>query len=360
MKILHVIDVMSVGGAQFLVKGILETYSENDDYLFVLRKSSDLINVNHTNIFFSESKKKYSFLPIFEMLRIIKKFDIDILHCYLLKSQIFGWVIKAFYRKNIKLVFHEQGEIMMNNSLIFKLFMKISSKKVNHYFAASISTKNELIRKADINKDKISVLYNYIILSRFNPENKLKFEQSYRKDFDITESQIVVGYAGRLSKEKGCEILIRAIPFINHNIKVLIAGSGIEKTKLIKLAENLGVTKKIVFLDFVEDMIKFYSSTNIHIIPSHFESFGLIAIEAQAIGIPVIASNIPGLNEVVINNENGLLFENGNSKELASKISEIIENEDLKSKIIKGGFENAKKFGIEPYYKNMASVYNNL
>jgi len=98
MKVLHVIDNMSLGGAQFMVKGFVEFQQDKENhYVFSLRKSELLIEIDHPNVILSSSNNRYSLFPILELRKIIKEKEIDIVHCYLQKSQFVGWLVKRFY-----------------------------------------------------------------------------------------------------------------------------------------------------------------------------------------------------------------------------------------------------------------------
>ena len=141
---------MNLGGAQFLIKGFFEKYQNQNFFLFVLRQNDLLIDVNHKNINISKSKSVYSFYPILELKKNIKANRIQVIHCYLLKSQIFGYILKKLFFPKIKLIFHELGEVFQNDRNIYKIFMKISESKVDRYLVASKATKIELINKTNI------------------------------------------------------------------------------------------------------------------------------------------------------------------------------------------------------------------
>src|SRR3989344_3696257 len=114
MKILHLIDSLGLGGAQTVVKGIFENQRKNKDiFLYVLRKREINIDVDHPNVKIFNSNKKYSLASIQELRNLIEKEQISIIHCHLFRSQVFGWILKRFYFPNIKLIFHEHGQILI-------------------------------------------------------------------------------------------------------------------------------------------------------------------------------------------------------------------------------------------------------
>lgn len=340
---------MGLGGAQMMVKGILETYNPTDHYVLSLRKASPEIKLNFTNFTCSKSKSKFSFRPLWELKKNIKTNNIDIIHTYLLKSQIFAWLIKLLFFPKIKIITHEHGVVLLNDKWYYKLFLKLSAKHTNLFIAASLAVKKALLHKGNIPSKKITILYNYIIFKNFQPTEIKKLPNKVR-----------LGYAGRLNPEKGCIHLINAIPKVKANVEVKIAGTGPEENALIRTINELKIGEKIAFLGYVENMHNFYSQIDVLVIPSEFEAFGLIAIEAQSMGIPVIAADIPGLNEVVLNNINGITFEKKNPNDLAKKIDELIQNQNLREQLINNGFKNATQFNIESYHKKLNQAYKTL
>lgn len=360
MKVLHIIDSLGLGGAQTVIKGIFESQRKNRNiFLFVLRKREINIEINHPNIKIFNSKAKYSLKPIKELREIIEKNKINVLHCHLFRSQFIGWRLKIKYFPKIKLIFHEHGEIFQNH-LIYDYFMRKSKEEADLVIAVSKATKNELIERAKINSDKIKVLYNFVDLERFNPK-KVKINVKKEKEkLGIKKDDFIIGFVGRLSKVKNCKYLIRALPILDFPYKVLIAGDGTERYKLERLAKKLGVYNKIIFLGYRSDVVFIYTLIDILVIPSLSESFGISLIEAQAMEVPVIASNVPALNEIIKDKQNGLLFEVKNSQDLAQKIELISKNEELGKELIKKGLETVKKYDLNNYNKKLNRLYGEL
>lgn len=357
MKILHIIDSLGLGGAQTVVKGIFESQKENKNlYLFCLRKREINININHPNVAIFDSKAKYSFGPIRNLKRIIEKEKIDILHCHLFRSQVFGWILKKYYFPNIKLIFHEHGRIFQDN-FIYNLFMRISEKYVDKIIAVSKITKDKLIKKAGILENKIDVLPNFVDLKKFNRDNITWDNKEEKRKLGIKEDEFVIGFVGRLARVKGCEYLIKSLPYLDFSYKVLIAGDGPEKEKIEKLAKDLGVGGKVMFLGYRENAIFVYSLLDVLIVPSLSEASPMVLYETQAMEIPAIVSNVSGLNEVVKDNKNGLLFESKDYIDLAEKMKNLYPNNDLRKQLIENSLENVKKYSLEEYLINLNKTY---
>ncbi len=360
IKILHIIDSLGLGGAQTIVKGIFEYQLNNQNiFLFALRNRNILIEVKHTNVQIFNSSKKYSFRPLFALKDLIKREEITILHCHLFKSQIFGFLLKKIWFKNVKLIFHEHGEIFQGY-ITYNLFMRDVKSTINKIIAVSNATKEKLIAKAGIEENKITVLSNFVDLNKFNRKNITWNMEGEREKIGIKKGEYVIGFVGRLAKVKGCEYLLKALPYLNFSYKVLIAGDGPERKKLEKLAVELKITERIIFLGYRSDTVFIYSLLDVLIMPSLSESFGLSVIEAQSMGTPVISSNIPALNEIIINNENGLMFEVKKSQDLSLKIELMYKDEKARNRFTKNGLESVKKYDLGNYIAMLNNIYSKL
>jgi L-malate glycosyltransferase len=147
-------------------------------------------------------------------------------------------------------------------------------------------------------------------------------------------NKVLIGVISRLSYEKGIDIFLQSLHLLTNKYKdfhTTIIGSGPDYPELLIQAENLGINKYITWAGEMShsNVIKNLIQFDIVVIPSRSEGFGLTAIEALSCGKLVIASNTGGLKEIIIDKINGLLFENGDSHDLAAKLVEVIFNKDI-------------------------------
>ncbi|MEN8120036.1 MAG: glycosyltransferase family 4 protein [Bacteroidota bacterium] len=366
MKVLHIIDTLGPGGAQILLKDLFENQKLNPNiYLFCLRKTKLINNIEHHNIFVFNSHSKYSFKPLFTIKKEIEKYEIDILHCHLFRSQVFGYLIKLFFHSKLKLIFHEHGQILGSETgskiedLIFKNFLRFVKRRVDSFIAVSQKVHISLKNKTKITENKIKTLYNFINLKQIN----LKIQSiEQRQDLLMKNTPFVLGFAGRIIMGKGWKDLLNSINFIeNKNLKILIAGTGEESKSLIAEIDKRKISEKVKYLGYVHDMhTDFYPNIDCLIIPSHKEALGIVALEAFAHNKPVIASNIDGLNEIVIHNKNGLLFKVKDVKDLSQKIQMLLNDKGLREKLMLQATEDVKMFDIIQYLNELEKLYKKL
>ena len=184
--------------------------------------------------------------------------------------------------------------------------------------------------------------------------------QIEKKKIKISTGEFVIGFAGRLVDVKGCEYLLRALPFIEFDYKCIIAGDGYLRNHLEKLTEDLRIQDKVIFLGYQEDMVNFYSLLDVYVMPSLSEASPMAFYEAQAYGIPIIGSNVPAIDEFIIPYENGLLFEVKNYKDLSDKLNTIYKNSILRAKINKFSIKNIQKYSLDNYLKGLKEIYLDL
>ena len=171
-------------------------------------------------------------------------------------------------------------------------------------------------------KKKLMVIFRGINVDYFDPSTKIESEEKkLLKKWDIEKDKKIILLPGRLTSWKGQEIFIEAINLVNMELGyeafyVVILGSDqgrdLYKKKLIRLSEQYRMTKQIRFIDHCKDMALAYKVSDIVVSASiEPEAFGRVAVEAQSMEKPIIASNIGGSNETIIDEKTGFLFESG-------------------------------------------------
>lgn len=356
-RVLHIIDHIGMGGAQMIVKNIMELkQNDGDIYCHVLRQvEKKSFSIKHKNFSMGGKYSSFTLKPIREIKNLITKNDISILHCHLRKSQVIGWLLKILYFRNIKLIFHEHGPVL-RKAVPYYIFLRLVKQWVNLFVAVSENVKQKLLKSAKIPEEKVVILVNCIDLEKWDPI-KLAGKEVIRNQCGIHLDEFVIGYVGSLTKVKGCKYLIEALPHLHCPFRVVIAGDGPLMSRLKKLCQDLKVNERVTFLGYVGEIQNLYPAFDVVVIPSENESFGISAIEAQSLGIPVIASNINGLKEVVQDGETGLHFPVGDSIKLAQCIMKIHDEPSFCVYLKKNMMISVKKYHIDIFLKKLDEMY---
>ena len=220
-------------------------------------------------------------------------------------------------------------------------------------------TAAKLAKRIGLNKEIIPVS-NGIDLARFNPQNVGEY---LREKYALGHDPILL-YVGRLDKEKNIDKIIRALKLIPANIafKFAVAGKGAEKNKLKRLAEKLGLEKKMIFLGFVadKDLPNLYPLAACFIIAGIAELQSIVTMEAMASGLPILAANAVALPELVHPEENGFLFENGDLKQIADGIVKIFSDPALQERMSQKSLEMIQEHDETKIVSRFESFYAEL
>lgn len=182
--------------------------------------------------------------------------------------------------------------------------------------------------------------------------------KSYKTNTDTDNQSLNILYVGSLTRHKGIQILIKAVKLIKKDsIKLTIIGSGIYKNKLENLA---GTDKRITFYGKVrnEYIESCYNKSDVLVVPSVWnEVFGIVVLEAFRAGVPVIASRIGGITEIVKNKYNGFLFESGNISQLKQILENILENPKILVELGNNAKNCVKQYEISEHIKRLLLNY---
>ncbi|MFH1904062.1 MAG: glycosyltransferase family 4 protein [bacterium] len=209
--------------------------------------------------------------------------------------------------------------------------------------------------------EKLAVINNSIDLDSFKPGKDI------RKELNIPKYELVIGIVGQISKLKGHDVFLRAASIIlkkNKNVKFLVAGE-VRREKDQGLCEalinKLDLNGKVIFTGFRNDIANVMSAIDVLAFPTLKESFGRSAIEAMALGKPVVASNVGGVPEIVSHDKTGILVSPGDAEELANGLLELINDKEKREYMGKEGFKVVReKFLIRGMMNRIENVYKEL
>ena len=196
--------------------------------------------------------------------------------------------------------------------------------------------KNELQRLFGLPFEKINVVPNGVNITNYSG---IERDYNFRRKYAMDNEKIIL-FMGRLVYEKGVQYLIGAMPKIlehYHDAKLVIAGQGGMINELKQEVYNLGLGNKVCFAGYLngKDVGKMYKAADISVFPSTYEPFGIVALEAMLAEVPVVVSDIGGLNEIVNHRETGMKTYCGNSNSIADSIIELLFDHQLASNMVK-------------------------
>ena len=378
IKVLQVIPKLGYGGAETGCYDIAHYLPENKCKSFIVTSGGELIK------YVDKEKVKLIRLPVHSknpllifvnsiiLAGIILFYNISIVHA---RSRAPAWsCLLATKLTNRKFVttFHGtynfSGKIKkFYNSVMVRSDLIIAGS--NFIFSHIKENYSEYLKI----KKKFLVIFRGINVDYFDSSTKLDIDEKKLLDkWGINKEKKIILVPGRLTSWKGQELLIEAMNLVKIELgyeayHVVILGSdqgrNLYKKKLIRLTEQYRLTNQIKFIDHCNDMALAYKVSDIVISPSiEPEAFGRVAVEAQSMEKLIIASNIGGSNETIINEKTGLLFESGDAKSLSEKIIHAITMDETSLELLgKEGRKNIiKKFNVEKMCFSTYSEYKRL
>lgn len=217
----------------------------------------------------------------------------------------------------------------------------------------------DLLKKIGLKKNAIPVSCG-IDLKRFYPHTK---DEALHQKLGLPETPLLLS-VGRLAPEKNTDCILQAIAQIPETVSFhfVIAGIGMQKEKLEELTKELGIEHRVTFLGFVqdEDLPHLYNLANVFIIAGTAELQSIVALEAMASGLPILAANALALPELVTDNENGYLFDIAYTQDLAKKIETLFSDIKLQNTFKKNNLEKIQKHNVEKTIDTFEQIYTDL
>jgi glycosyltransferase involved in cell wall biosynthesis len=291
--------------------------------------------------------------------KIIEEENIDIIHTHEIRSDMVGLICSAY--KHIPVIATLHGWIA--NNVKGRLYTSID-KHILRYFDAIIAVSEKMKREVSalgINKDKIYVLHNALVLENYKKDNS---QGQFRTELGITDDDMLVANIGRLSPEKGQEDFIYAANEVlkeTRNIRFVLIGIGPDRNKLIKLVNDLGLQKHVTFAGYKENMSQLYGCVDLIVQSSYTEGLPNVMLEAMAMGVPVIATNVGGTSEIIENGQNGILVLPGKPHAIAKHIMCYRRNPEDYINMAKNGIDIIHKyFDISMRTKKLEVIYETI
>ena len=378
LKVLQVIPKLGYGGAETGCYDIAHYLNENDCKSYIITSGGELIK------FINKKKVKLIRLPVQSKNPIIMLFNAIIISLIILfcninivhaRSRAPAWsclVATKITGRKFVTTFH--GTYNFNSNI--KKFYNSVMVRSNLIIAGSnfiFSHINENYSNYLNTKKKFLVIFRGINTDYFDPSTTLeKDEDNLFKSWELKVGKKIILFPGRLTSWKGQEMFLDSINKVNiqlgHDafIAVILGsdqGRELYKKKLIRLVEQYRLTNQVKFIEHCKNMPVAYKISNFVVSASiEPESFGRISVEAQSMQKPILASNIGGSKETIIDNKTGILFESGNSDEMSKKIIELLNLDEstLNQMGIEGRKNVINKFNVEKMCFSTYSEYKKL
>ena len=371
-NILHLLHKFTFGGTQRVIVNLVNHANEKSrNYIcsFCDADSDFLKELTCRNpVVYSLNKAEGNNFSIpFKISSFCRQHHIDIIHSLGWGTYVEGLLAAKFLGKRRKFIFSFRGKTMEDTLRIPKrriLAQRLLSNFCDAILAPSEESRKEYSRDIRIKPDKIQVIYNGIDVNRFQL-NRSDLTKGMRESFSFGSDDIVIGSVARFDPVKNMGALVKAFSKIEKTtvgpVKLLLVGDGPELHGIQKMAFDLALRDRVVFAGMRRDIPDCLGMMDIYVQPSRFEGIPNSVLEAMASGLPVVATNVGGLREIVEDGKTGFLVDLDNEAALIRAIEFLIRHVDRRRQMGMDGKERVlSRFSISKTVSDYEDLYERL
>ncbi len=341
---------------------------------FITYQQPVRLNVFSANIYYHEVRVPT--YPLFDyppyeialastMVDVINNHKLDLLHVhYAIPHASAAYMAKQIVQKKggripFITTLHGTDITLVGRDKTYEPVVTFSINESDAITAVSYNLREETYKSFDIEKE-IEVIYNFVDIKRFNK----KPIDAFRKVIAPDGEKILV-HASNFRKIKRVNDVMKIFIGVRKQFpaKLLMIGDGPERPAMEVLAKESGVQDDVRFVGKQEQMEEILLVSDLFLLPSEYESFGLAALEAMAAKVPVISSNAGGLPEINVNGETGYMADVGDVATMTNSAIELLSNEKLLAQLKQGAFDHALRYDIHnivPLYEKLYSRFCNM
>jgi glycosyltransferase involved in cell wall biosynthesis len=329
---------------------------QKGDKAFGVTKKAEGRDVKYIELW---ERGRFDWRIIRKLLQIIKEYSIDIVHGHDYKSDVIGRVLRIF--TPVKLISTVHGWVGNNSKERFYNYVdRKVLKKYDKVIAVNKPIMDLLVQKK-VNPRKVELIHNAILVEDYAPQSEVK---DLRSELKIPDSAPVLGFVGRISEEKDLPLLFMAVkkslPDFT-DLKVLISGDGPLIDKLKDYCNKIGIGEQVFFLGQVQDIKRVYLTMDVFILTSKTEGIPNVILEAMAMRVPVISTNVGGVGEIIRHNTDGVLIQAGDIAGLCHYFSKMLKENDYRNNVVNEAYKRvSENFGFSARLKRIEEIYKEL
>jgi glycosyltransferase involved in cell wall biosynthesis len=303
-------------------------------------------------------------LATWRLSRLLRREHVDILHAHLFEPSLVGLTAGLLARTPSRVLTRHYSDYHTRIQRRWHVRADRLCTTLSHrVVAVSRHTAEHLVEVEKVPSGKVRVIYNGIDFARVKPSRPGVREQVRIRD-GLTQVRVIL-VAGRLHPEKGYEYLFDAIRILKeksrHPFVLLVAGKGPLEEKYREHTRRLGVEGLVRFMGFRNDLPDLMMAADLLVLPSVAEAFGLVLAEALYLGVPVVATQVGGIPEIVDHGADGILVPPANAPALADALLDVLSDETYRTRIAGAGRAKViRKFSFERMVRAYEALYDEL
>ncbi|KKR48837.1 MAG: Glycosyl transferase, group 1 [Candidatus Magasanikbacteria bacterium GW2011_GWC2_40_17] len=361
IKILFVANALEVGGAEKFLLDLLKYLDKGkfEPYLATVIGGGALeeqfLQLNLPLYIYGRRRLRYlgGIVQFWQLYKLMKKIKPDIVHTQLFAADLWGRL--AAFLAQVPLIITTEQNVNVDQSLLREFLKMLTYRLTDKVVAISTAVKNYAIKKYKLAADKIVIIPNDVDIAALEKRMISTTPKAINKKIIIN--------TGRLVIQKGQKYLLQAFAALpqKNECELWLVGNGPLKKELQTQAQNLGIEKQVKFLGTRHDVPELLAQADLFAFSSIFEGLGIAVLEAAVAKLPIVASKIDGILDILKDEESGLLVEPKNPEVLTKALQKILENPYLGRQLAERAYQQVKNnFDVAVVVKKYEELYENL
>ncbi len=336
IKVLFVLPSLLRGGAEVQVVNLANGLSPDqfESYLATFEKHLDQKDrIDGRRVAFSHfmRKSKFDMSPVFETARLIDTHGVDIVHCSLQIALLVGWLSVRYSKRKPKLILalHTTLNRNLKNEVFDQLLYQWLMRDCAAVICVCHAQEKHWHRRFQFLNGKTRVVYNGVDTTWFDHEMYRQSGKEFRDKVSIPVEARVICHVAGFRPEKGHAILLDAFGRLiqrDSNVYLIFVGDGALRPEIEERVRSSNLTSHVRFLGNLADVRPALAGSDCSVLPSTAETFSIAMLESFAMGVPIVATNIGGAAEAVVDYQTGFLVPAGDAAALSDALHDMLEN----------------------------------
>jgi glycosyltransferase involved in cell wall biosynthesis len=370
VRVLQVIDHLRPGGAQSVLYGIVHHsdtkriknwvvalgYHHSEAYVKRVRRMSE-------GLFFVGVRGMWDLRTVVSLTRVIQRLDIDVLHTHLPLSDFSGGLAGAITRSPVVSTLHSLAAHRWTYPLPRRILANFATEHLaDHLIAVSKAVEETHLHSLRIPASRIEAIPNVPLAPLLLPDG---FDRkAKRQELGVSSENLICNVAA-LSETKDHETLLRALRQVvqaRRDVMAVIAGDGARRPQLEALASELGLQDIVRFLGDRPDAVEVMAASDVICQPTlEFEGLPIVVLDAMSLGVPIVATDVGGLKEAVVNERSGILVAPGDFETVGTALLRLLSSPEERARIAREAQQRVfAKFDSEDWIRRIESIYLDL
>lgn len=360
IRVLHIDSEFGWRGGQQQVVYLLEQMQKLSYVTALIAQPKSEINAyclkKNILCFSLRMKGEIDIFAGFRIARLVKRNQFNILHLHSAHALATGLWAKLFYKK-VKLIGTRRVDFHIKNNPLSRI--KYSNLLLNKIVCISGQVEN-VLRMDGVPARLLKTIHSGVDIHKFD---NIVPPKNFKSKLGIPEHHLFIGTVAAMADHKDYPNLLKAARIVlnnNDNITFCSVGSGPEENRVRALAKKFQIEDRFIFAGFRKNVGNFLKSFDIFVLSSYLEGLGTSILDAQAVGLPVVACKTGGIPEIIDNDLNGLLVPPKNSEALAQAILYLVRNDSKRKELGENSKKSVQQFSIEKTVQRYLELYDEL